>query len=150
MKREDEELSLEEQVERIRQRRNRRTDVGRLRQILNTAFMVLAAIGLVWYYTDAEHRLWDLGVIGIGMLLKIVEFFVRYGKGQLCFTTHNTSPMEILRHSKKSIDFISNDNRIIPWHTDGNFAPDNLYKNGMIQYLPFNIEAEDFLGVLGE
>ena len=83
-------------------------------------------------------------------LCKIVEFFVRYGKGQLCFTTHNTSPMEILRHSKKSIDFISNDNRIIPWHTDGNFAPDNLYKNGMIQYLPFNIEAEDFLGVLGE
>ncbi len=78
MKREDEELSLEEQVERIRQRRNRRTDVGRLRQILNTAFLILAAIGLVWYYTDAEHRLWALGVIGIGMLLKIVEFFVRF------------------------------------------------------------------------
>ena len=78
MKREDEELSLEEQVERIRQRRNKRADMGRLRQILNTVFLVLAAIGLVWYYTDSEHRLWALGVIGVGMLLKIVEFFVRF------------------------------------------------------------------------
>ena len=78
MKKKDEELTLEEQVERIRQRRNRRTDVGRLRQVLNTAFMVLAAIGLVWYYADSEHHLWALGVIGIGMLLKIVEFFVRF------------------------------------------------------------------------
>ena len=46
MKKEDEELTLEEQVERIRQRRNRRADAGRLRQVLNTAFLVLAAIGL--------------------------------------------------------------------------------------------------------
>ncbi len=78
MKKNDEELSLEEQVERIRQRRNRRQDMGRLRQILNAAFLSLAAIGLVWYYTDTEHRLWALGVIGVGMLIKVAEFFVRF------------------------------------------------------------------------
>ena len=78
MKKEDEELTLEEQVERIRQRRNRRADAGRLRQVLNTAFLVLAAIGLVWYYTDTEHRLWALGMIGVGMLFKVVQFFVRF------------------------------------------------------------------------
>jgi len=74
----EEELSLEEQVERIRQRRNRRTDTGRLRSILNTVFLALAAVGLIWYFTDEEHRLWALGIIGVGMLLKIVEFFIRF------------------------------------------------------------------------
>lgn len=83
-------------------------------------------------------------------LCRIVEFFMRYGQGQLCFTTHNTSPMAVLKDNKNSIDFISNDNHIIPWRTNGNFAPDKLYKNGMIQYLPFNVEPEDFLGILGE
>ena len=83
-------------------------------------------------------------------LCRIVEFFMRYGQGQLCFTTHNTSPMAVLKDNKNSIDFISNDNHIIPWRTNGNFAPDKLYKNGMIQYLPFNVEPEDFFGILGE
>lgn len=83
-------------------------------------------------------------------LCKIVEYFMLYGKGQLCFTTHNTSPMSILKKNKNSIDFISNDNKLVAWKTNGNFAPDSLYQNGMIKYLPFNIEPEDFLGVLGE
>ena len=78
MKKEDEELSLEEQVERIRQRRNRRQNAGNLRQILNTVFLILAGIGLIWYYADSEHRLWALGIIGVGMLVKVVEFFVRF------------------------------------------------------------------------
>ena len=81
---------------------------------------------------------------------KLIEFFMEYGAGQLCFTTHNTSPMSVLRRNKKSIDFLSNDNRIISWRTNGNFAPDKLYRQGMIEYLPFNIEPEDFIGVLGD
>ena len=58
--------------------------------------------------------------------------------------------MSALRKNKKAIDFLSNDNRVISWTTNGNFAPDKLYKEGMIEYLPFNIEPEDFIGVLGE
>ena len=54
------------------------------------------------------------------------------------------------KKNKNSIDFLANDNKIIPWRKNGNFAPDKLYKNGMIEYLPFNIEAEDFVGILGE
>lgn len=83
-------------------------------------------------------------------LCKIIEFFVRYGEGQLCFTTHNTSPMSVLRKQKYSIDFLSANNKIIQWKTNGNFSPENLYRNGMIEYLPFNIEAEDFIGILGD
>ena len=83
-------------------------------------------------------------------LCKLVEFFVQYGEGQLCFTTHNTSPMAILKECKNSIDFLSSDNRIISWKRNGNFSPEKLYRNGMIEYLPFNIEAEDFIGILGD
>lgn len=83
-------------------------------------------------------------------LCKLIEYFMYYGEGQLCFTTHNTSPMSILRKNKLSIDFLSNDNHIVSWKSDGNFAPENLYRNGMIEYLPFNIEPSDFIGILGE
>ena len=83
-------------------------------------------------------------------LCKLVEFFKLYGKGQLCFTTHSTSPMEVLKDSKNSIDFLSSDSRIVPWKKNGNYTPESLYRKGMIEYLPFNIEAEDFLGILGD
>lgn len=82
-------------------------------------------------------------------LTKLVEFFMKYGQGQLCFTTHNTSPMSILRQNRKSIDFLSSDNKVISWKNNGNFSPEKLYRQGLIEYLPFNVEAEDFLGILG-
>ena len=61
-------------------------------------------------------------------LCKIIEFFVRYGEGQLCFTTHNTSPMSVLRKQKYSIDFLSANNKIIQWKTNGNFSPECVSK----------------------
>lgn len=81
---------------------------------------------------------------------KLIEYFMLYGKGQLVFTTHNTSPMSVLKKNRKSIDFLSNNNKIIPWVTNGNYKPENLYREGMIEYLPFNVEPEDFLGILGD
>ena len=73
-----EELTLEEQVERIRRKRQGRADYVRVRLILNTAFLILAAIGLAVYFLDDTHHLFALAIIGIGMLLKIVEFFIRF------------------------------------------------------------------------
>lgn len=73
-----EELSLEEQVERIRRKRQRSADHTRLRLILNSAFMLLAAIGLVMYFWNDSNHTYALIVIGAGMLLKIVEFFIRF------------------------------------------------------------------------
>ena len=32
----------------------------------------------------------------------------------------------------------------------GNAAPDSYFKNGMIENIPFNIDATDFIGVFGE
>lgn len=75
---EREEMTLEEQVERIRSRRRKSKSHDKARRYLNTAFLLLAAVGLVWFYSDDNHRLLALGVIGIGMVLKIVEFFLRF------------------------------------------------------------------------
>jgi len=82
-------------------------------------------------------------------LCKMIEFFVYYGRGQLCFTTHNIDPMNILKENKKSIDFLSTDNILVPWTNSGNATPDSNYRNGYIENLPFNIDSTDFLGVLG-
>lgn len=73
-----EELTLEEQVERIRHKRLGKADHNRIRQILNSIFMLLAAIGLVMYFLNDSYHIYALVVIGIGMLLKIVEFFIRF------------------------------------------------------------------------
>ena len=73
-----EELTLEEQVERIRRKRQNRADYTQVRLVLNTAFLILAAIGLVVYFLDDSHHISALVIIGIGMLLKMVEFFIRF------------------------------------------------------------------------
>ena len=78
MSKKDEELSLEEQVERIRKKRQRFGQYDSLRNYLNGIFLVLAAIGLVVYYTSDEHKLLGLGIIGVGMVLKVLELFIRF------------------------------------------------------------------------
>lgn len=83
-------------------------------------------------------------------LCKLIEYFMYYGKGQLCFTTHNLGPMSVLKENKNSIDFLSSDNHLVPWVSRGNATPENCYRNGMIEDSPFNIEAADFVGILGE
>ncbi len=80
-------------------------------------------------------------------LCALLEYLMNYGQGQLCFTTHNVGPMDILKRNKKSIDFLSIDNKIYPWKTNGNYSPAKLYKNGMIEGSPFNIDAIDFIDV---
>lgn len=81
---------------------------------------------------------------------KLIEYFLYYGKGQLCFTSHNLSPMTVLKSYKNSIDFISSINTIHTWTKNGNLTPENAYKNGFIEDSPFNVEPSDFLGILGD
>lgn len=72
-------------------------------------------------------------------LCALLEYLMEYGKGQLCFTTHNVGPMDVLRHHKKSIDFLSEDHEIYSWTTSGNYSPSKLYrKKGLI-----NIEKRE-------
>ena len=80
-------------------------------------------------------------------LCALLEYLMEYGEGQLCFTTHNVGPMDILRRNKKSIDFLSEDHKIYPWTKNGNYSPSKLYRSGMIEGSPFNVDSIDFIGV---
>lgn len=83
-------------------------------------------------------------------LNKIIEYFMIYGEGQLCFTAHNLSPMSVLKKNKLSISFISSANTVHTWTRNGNQTPENAYRDGFIEDSPFNVDVTDFLGVLGE
>lgn len=72
-----EELSLEEQVERIRRKREHQLDSTKARTVLNTLFLVLAAIGLAMYFFGGENHVPALIVIAAGMVFKVVEFILR-------------------------------------------------------------------------
>ena len=82
-------------------------------------------------------------------LCALLEYLMEYGAGQLCFTTHNVGPMDVLKKRKKSIDFLSENHKIYSWKTNGNYSPSKLYRNGMIEGSPFNVDSIDFIGVFG-
>ena len=70
---------LEAEVQRIRARRNKGIDRDKLRIVLNWAFLVIAAIGLVMYFThEPGDHMTALWVIGGAMILKIIEFVLRF------------------------------------------------------------------------
>lgn len=83
-------------------------------------------------------------------LCALLEYLMNYGKGQLCFTTHNVGPMDILQQNKKSIDFLSSDHEIISWTKCGNYSPANIYRSGMMEGSIFNIDSIDFIGVFDD
>lgn len=73
-----EELTLEEQVERIRRKRSKGANNPKVRNILNAVFLILAAIGVIWYYADDNNHIPALIVIGISLVIKIIEFYIRF------------------------------------------------------------------------
>ncbi len=52
--------------------------VDTIRKWLNVLFLIGAAVGLVLYFAIPENRILGLGIIGTGMFLKIIEFFLRF------------------------------------------------------------------------
>ncbi|AOZ95458.1 AAA family ATPase [Butyrivibrio hungatei] len=83
-------------------------------------------------------------------LCALLEYLMEYGEGQLIFTTHNVGPMSVLQKNKKSIDFISVNHKVYSWVNNGNYSAAKLYREGMVEGSPFNIEAIDFLGLFEE
>lgn len=83
-------------------------------------------------------------------LIKLIEYVSEYLDGQLIFTTHNVSPMEVLKSKKYGIDFMTQDGHVVSWTQIGNYSPTKMYQQGMIGGLPFNLSKEDFLSVLGD
>ena len=48
------------------------------RNNLNTLFLLLALVGVVLYFAMPAHNLIGLAVIAIAMIIKVVEFFIRF------------------------------------------------------------------------
>ena len=113
-----------------------------LKRLMNMYNALEAASNLGIVFIDEL----DSNINGV-YLGKLIEYFRNYGRGQLCFTSHNTEPMATLRQNAKAIDFLTYDNRIIPWIKNGHYTPENSYRNGMIEGLPFNIDSSDFIHV---
>ena len=100
-----------------------------------------ASAGAIVFIDELDSNINDV------YLCRMIEYFKYYGKGQICFTCHNLDPMSVLRNNNKSIDFLVSDNRIIPWVKNGHYTPDNSYRNGMIEGMPYNIDPIDFIGI---
>ena len=104
------------------------------------AYFQKMAEGNIVFIDELDSNLHDV------YLCAMLEYLMEYGEGQLCFTTHNIGPMDILKRNKNSIDFLSVDKRIYSWTKSGNYSPSKLYRNGMIEGSPFNIDSFDFIG----
>ena len=102
---------------------------------------VQASNGFIVFIDEMDSNINDI------YLCKIIEYFKYYGKGQLCFTSHNVDPMSVLKDNNKSIDFLTRDNRIIPWVKNGHYTPENSYRNGLIEGMPYNIDSSDFISI---
>ncbi len=74
----NEELTLEEQVERIRAKRNGSGDwKERARRILNNVFLILAVCGVVTYFSGEESHINGIILVGIAMAFKLAEIVIR-------------------------------------------------------------------------
>ena len=94
--------------------------------------------GKIVFIDELDSNLHDV------YLCALLEYLMENASGQLCFTTHNAGPMDVLKKNKKSIDFLSDDHTVYPWITNGNYSPAKLYKKGMIEGSPFNIFPFEF------
>ena len=123
---------------------------------LHTSFIDSSGIGLVLgRYNQLKNENRKLVLANLSKTAyKVFELsgmfaLMEYVEGQLCFTTHNVGSMDILKQRKKSIDFLSENHKIYSWKTNGNYSPSRLYRNGMIEGSPFNVDSIDFISVFG-
>ena len=80
-------------------------------------------------------------------LIKLIEYFLVYSNAQIICTTHNVEIMSVTASQSKTIDFLSNDNHVIPWIKTGRLSPSTLYLKGRIQFIPFNLDSSEFAEV---
>ncbi|MBQ5380284.1 MAG: hypothetical protein IIU60_02590 [Paraprevotella sp.] len=76
MNREEIEKLIAETAKKERNKNN--FDVEKVRALLNIIFIICAVIGIIIYFAYPEQRLIGMGTIGVGMIFKVVEFFLRF------------------------------------------------------------------------
>lgn len=99
--------------------------------------------GAIVFIDELDANLHDV------YLYKLLEYVSEYAEGQLCFTSHNLGPMELLSKQNYGLDFLTRNQNIISWVKNGNYSAAKQYRSGRTKGSPFNIEAFDFLKVFG-
>lgn len=82
-------------------------------------------------------------------LSKLIEYAMNYGQGQLLFTAHSITPMEVLKAKRYSIDVITQHCEVFHWVKQKNRSLTKIYQEGYIGQLPFNLQATDFIAIFG-
>lgn len=77
------------------------------------AYLAEMVDGKIVFIDELDSNIHDV------YLCALLEYLMEYGKGQLCFTTHNVGPMDVLKKNNMSIDFLSEDNKIYSWKKMG-------------------------------
>ena len=77
MNREEIEKLIEETARKERSKRGGVT-VDKARGVLNAGFLACAVAGLILYFAMPENHWIGIIVIGAGMFLKVIEFFLRF------------------------------------------------------------------------
>lgn len=77
MNREEIEKLVEESAHQAR-KHHRGPSTDQIRKVLNTLFLIAAVVGVVCYFAMPENRWIGLGIVGGGMILKVIEFFIRF------------------------------------------------------------------------
>lgn len=76
MNREEIEKLIEESAASSRKKSKWSTDT--VRNVLNTLFLLCGLVGVILYFAFPEQRITGMAIIGAGMFLKIIEFFLRF------------------------------------------------------------------------
>ncbi len=77
MNREEIERHIEEAARKERSNKSK-FNIEKVRAALNIIFLACAVIGLIMYFAYPEHRLTGMAIVGVGMIFKVVEFFLRF------------------------------------------------------------------------
>lgn len=111
--------------------------------LLYSAF-VAAKNGSVVLIDEIDSNIHDT------FLVKLFEYFSSYSSAQIICTTHNVEIMSVISSRSKSIDFLSNENVVVPWIKTGRLSPATLYLKGRIKFIPFNLDSSEFAEVFND
>jgi len=80
-------------------------------------------------------------------LTKLIEHFMKFAEGQLCYSTHCTDSMDLIAKNNGTLYFLGETGKLISWIKNGNYSAYKRYKEGMIEDSPFNLSIVDMLKV---
>jgi len=101
-------------------------------------FLYAAVNGAIVFIDELD------GNINGVMLSSLIKYLTRFAKGQLCFTSHDSSLMASLQENTYGVSFLSPQSGIRAWVKNGHYDPESQWIGGFIPGFPFNYEPLDF------